>query len=101
MGGGKDWIRFQPVAGVFQTIQSFSLDATRLAAMNLTDFRDNALLKLQVGGPFAGGMVDITDQEYILIQVEQTEQPGQRRRRGQQVGVSAGAPGKEGQRRGS
>lgn len=63
--------------------------------MNLTDFRDNALLKLQVGGPFTGGMVDITDQEYILIQVEQTEQPGQRRRRGQQVGVSVGAPGKK------
>lgn len=57
--------------------------------MNLTDFRDNALLKLQVGGPFAGGMVDLTDQEYVLIQVEQTEQPGQRRRRSQQVGVSA------------
>lgn len=61
----------------------------RLTAMNLTDFRDNALLKLQVGGPFAGGMVDLTDQEYVLIQVEQTEQPGQRRRRSQQVGVSA------------
>lgn len=64
--------------------------------MNLTDFRDNALLKLQVGGPFAGGMVDVTDQEYVLIQVEQTEQPGQRRRRGQQVGVSVGALGKRG-----
>lgn len=53
--------------------------------MNLTDFRDNALLKLQVGGPFTGGMVDLTNQEYILIQVEQTEQAGQRRRRSQQV----------------
>uniref|UniRef100_A0A665VRN0 Oculocutaneous albinism II n=1 Tax=Echeneis naucrates TaxID=173247 RepID=A0A665VRN0_ECHNA len=54
-------------------------------SMNLTDVRDNALLKLQVGGPFTGGMVDFTNQEYILIQVEQTEQPGQRRRRTQQV----------------
>ncbi|TMS20702.1 P protein, partial [Larimichthys crocea] len=53
--------------------------------MNLTDFRDNALLKLQVGGPFTGGMIDLTNQEYILIQVEQTEQAGQRRRRTQQV----------------
>ncbi|XP_075901657.1 P protein [Nelusetta ayraudi] len=62
-----------------------AVSPTDTFSMNLTDFRDNALLKLQVGGPFAGGMVDITDQEYILIQVEQTEQPGQRRRRGQQV----------------
>lgn len=53
--------------------------------MNLTDFRDNALLKLQVGGPFSRGMVDLTNQEYILIQVEQTDEPGQRRRRAQQV----------------
>lgn len=56
--------------------------------MNLTDFRDNALLKLQVGGPFTGGMIDLTNQEYILIQVEQTEQAGQRRRRTQQVRAS-------------
>uniref|UniRef100_A0A4W6DUR8 OCA2 melanosomal transmembrane protein n=1 Tax=Lates calcarifer TaxID=8187 RepID=A0A4W6DUR8_LATCA len=54
-------------------------------SMNLTDFRDNALLKLQVGGPFTGGMIDLTNQDYILIQVEQTEQLGQRRRRTQQV----------------
>lgn len=56
--------------------------------MNLTDFRDNALLKLQVGGPFKGGMIDLTNQEYVLIQVEQTEQLGQRRRRTQQVSAS-------------
>nr|AAT58048.1 P protein [Oryzias latipes] len=54
-------------------------------SMNVTDFRDNALLKLQVAGPFAGGMIDLSTQEYILIQVEQTEEPGQRRRRTQQV----------------
>uniref|UniRef100_A0A4W6DX23 OCA2 melanosomal transmembrane protein n=1 Tax=Lates calcarifer TaxID=8187 RepID=A0A4W6DX23_LATCA len=63
----------------------FSLDHPRPTAMNLTDFRDNALLKLQVGGPFTGGMIDLTNQDYILIQVEQTEQLGQRRRRTQQV----------------
>lgn len=54
--------------------------------MNLTDFGDNALLKLQVGGPFIGGAVDVSAQDYILIQVEQTDPPGQRRRRAQQVG---------------
>ncbi|XP_037326619.1 P protein [Pungitius pungitius] len=54
-------------------------------SVNLTDFRDNALLKLQVGGPFTRGKVDLQDQDYILVQVEQTEQAGQRRRRTQQV----------------
>uniref|UniRef100_A0AAY4DZA9 Citrate transporter-like domain-containing protein n=1 Tax=Denticeps clupeoides TaxID=299321 RepID=A0AAY4DZA9_9TELE len=53
-------------------------------SMNLTNFRDNALLKLQVGGPFVGGMEDIPAQEYILIQVEQVEDAGPRRRRPQQ-----------------
>ncbi|CAB1451129.1 unnamed protein product [Pleuronectes platessa] len=62
-----------------------AVSSTDSFSMNLTDFRDNALLKLQVGGPFTGGMVDLTSQEYILIQVEQTEEPGQRRRRAQQV----------------
>uniref|UniRef100_A0A8C2GQK7 Oculocutaneous albinism II n=1 Tax=Cyprinus carpio TaxID=7962 RepID=A0A8C2GQK7_CYPCA len=56
--------------------------------MNLTDFRDNSLLKMQVGGPFLGGMEAVQEaQEYILIQVEQTEEAGSRRRRTQQVGV--------------
>ncbi|XP_047230073.1 P protein [Girardinichthys multiradiatus] len=54
-------------------------------SMNVTDFRDNALLKLQVAGPFAGRVVDPTTQEFILIQVDQAEEPGQRRRRTQQV----------------
>ncbi|XP_044056235.1 P protein [Siniperca chuatsi] len=62
-----------------------AVSSTDSFSMNLTDFRDNALLKLQVGGPFTGGMIDLTNQEYILIQVEQTEQSGQRRRRTQQV----------------
>ncbi|XP_039985034.1 P protein [Xiphias gladius] len=62
-----------------------AVSSTDSFSMNLTDFRDNALLKLQVGGPFTGGLIDLTNQEYILIQVEQTEQPGQRRRRTQQV----------------
>uniref|UniRef100_A0A4W6DU08 OCA2 melanosomal transmembrane protein n=1 Tax=Lates calcarifer TaxID=8187 RepID=A0A4W6DU08_LATCA len=62
-----------------------AVSSTDSFSMNLTDFRDNALLKLQVGGPFTGGMIDLTNQDYILIQVEQTEQLGQRRRRTQQV----------------
>ncbi|XP_056133703.1 P protein isoform X2 [Lampris incognitus] len=62
-----------------------AVSSTESFSINLTDFRDNALLKLQVGGPFTGGMVDLTSPEYILIQVEQTEEAGSRRRRGQQV----------------
>uniref|UniRef100_A0A8C7KDE0 OCA2 melanosomal transmembrane protein n=1 Tax=Oncorhynchus kisutch TaxID=8019 RepID=A0A8C7KDE0_ONCKI len=68
-----------------QLNQSFSLNACCPIALNLTDFRDNALLKLQVGGPFVSGMVDLTNEEYILIQVEQTEEAGPRRRRAQTV----------------
>ncbi|CAL8309558.1 unnamed protein product [Lota lota] len=62
-----------------------AVSSTESFSMNMTDFRDNALLKLQVGGPFTGRMVDPTNQEFILVQVEQTEEVGSRRRRGQQV----------------
>uniref|UniRef100_A0A8C2WRF0 OCA2 melanosomal transmembrane protein n=1 Tax=Cyclopterus lumpus TaxID=8103 RepID=A0A8C2WRF0_CYCLU len=62
-----------------------AVSSTDSFSMNLTDFGDNALLKLQVGGPFSGGKLDPDNQDYILVQVEQTEQTGQRRRRTQQV----------------
>ncbi|XP_056316143.1 P protein [Danio aesculapii] len=63
-----------------------AVSSTESFSMNLTDFRDNSLLKLQVGGPFLGGMEAVQEsQEYILIQVEQTEEAGPRRRRTQQV----------------
>ncbi|KAK1796652.1 hypothetical protein P4O66_009675 [Electrophorus voltai] len=51
-----------------------------LIAMNLTNFRDNALWKLQVGGPFTTRMEKSPDQESILIQVEQMLEIGFRRR---------------------
>lgn len=53
--------------------------------MNLTNFRENALLKLQVGGPFQGGIEDASAQEYIVVQVEQTVEISARRKRVQQV----------------
>ncbi|GAA6072775.1 P protein isoform X1, partial [Tachysurus ichikawai] len=53
-------------------------------SMNLTNFRENALLKLQVGGPFQGGIQDIPAQEYIQVQVEQTVEISARRKRVQQ-----------------
>ncbi|KAL6458019.1 hypothetical protein MHYP_G00332490 [Metynnis hypsauchen] len=63
----------------------FAVSSTESFSMNFTDFRDNALLKLQVGGPFMTGMEDVPAQEYILIQVEQTVEIGTRRRRVQQI----------------
>ncbi|XP_034073057.1 P protein [Gymnodraco acuticeps] len=64
-------------------VRMLAVSPSESFSMNLTDFRDNALLKLQVGGAFSVGKVDINTQDYILIQVEQTE--GGRRRRAQQV----------------
>ncbi|CAM4626119.1 unnamed protein product [Leuciscus chuanchicus] len=46
----------------------------------------SSLLKLQVGGPFLGEIEAVQEaQEYILIQVEQAEEAGPRRRRAQQA----------------
>uniref|UniRef100_H3CZ81 OCA2 melanosomal transmembrane protein n=1 Tax=Tetraodon nigroviridis TaxID=99883 RepID=H3CZ81_TETNG len=56
-----------------------AVSPTDAFSMNLTDFGDNALLKLQ------GARLTSAPQDYILIQVEQTDPPGQRRRRAQQV----------------
>uniref|UniRef100_A0A8C9TT40 OCA2 melanosomal transmembrane protein n=1 Tax=Scleropages formosus TaxID=113540 RepID=A0A8C9TT40_SCLFO len=55
------------------------------AATNVTDFRDSALLRLQVGGPFVRESADGATGEYVLVQVEQTEEFTSRRRRPQQV----------------
>ncbi|XP_054240735.1 P protein [Indicator indicator] len=54
-------------------------------SMNLTDFHDSALLKLDIGGPFVAGVVDQQTEEYIVVQINQTEDAGSRRRRQQQV----------------
>ncbi|XP_076870831.1 P protein isoform X2 [Brachyhypopomus gauderio] len=57
-----------------------AVSSTQSFSMNLTNFRDNALWKLQVGGPFTTRMENSPDQEYILIQVEQILEMGFRRR---------------------
>uniref|UniRef100_A0A8C0EQT1 OCA2 melanosomal transmembrane protein n=1 Tax=Bubo bubo TaxID=30461 RepID=A0A8C0EQT1_BUBBB len=56
-------------------------------SMNLTDFHDSALLKLDIGGPFVADVVDQQSEDYILVQISQTEDAGSRRRRQQQVMV--------------
>ncbi|GAB0178838.1 P protein [Grus japonensis] len=53
--------------------------------MNLTDFRDAALLKLDIGGPFVADVVDQQTDEYVVVQISQTEDVGSRRRHQQQV----------------
>ncbi|KAM6292552.1 P protein [Porphyrio hochstetteri] len=54
-------------------------------SMNLTDFHDAALLKLDIGGPFVADVVDRQTEEYIVVQINQTEDVGSRRRRQQQI----------------
>ncbi|XP_038004541.1 P protein isoform X1 [Motacilla alba alba] len=54
-------------------------------SMNLTDFRDSALLKLDIGGPFEAQVVEEQTEEYIVVQISQSEDTGSRRRRQQQV----------------
>ncbi|XP_053539450.1 P protein [Ictalurus punctatus] len=62
-----------------------AVSSTSSFSMNLTNFRENALLKLQVGGPFQRGIEDIHAQEYVVVQVEQTAEISARRKRVQQV----------------
>ncbi|XP_039581625.1 P protein [Passer montanus] len=54
-------------------------------SMNLTDFHDSALLKLDIGGPFEAQVVDEQTEEYIIVQISQSEDTGSRRRHQQQV----------------
>lgn len=65
--------------------QMLSVSSVKSFAVNLTDFGDHALLKLQVRGPFVDSVADRETEEYIVIQVEQLEDVGLRRRRPQQA----------------
>ncbi|KAM8975811.1 P protein isoform 2-T2 [Pelodytes ibericus] len=65
--------------------QMLALSSMASYSMNLTDFRDSALLKLEVDGPFAGDLLDPRNEEYILIQISQFDDPSSRRRRPSQV----------------
>ncbi|XP_041128677.1 P protein-like isoform X2 [Polyodon spathula] len=65
--------------------QMLSVSSVESFAVNLTDFGDHTLLKLQVRGPFVDSVADRETEEYIVIQAEQLEDAGVRRRRPQQV----------------
>ncbi|KFP51096.1 P protein, partial [Cathartes aura] len=54
-------------------------------SMNLTDFRDSPLLKLDIGGPFVADVVDQQTEERIVVQISQTEDSGSRRHQQQVV----------------
>ncbi|GCB76621.1 hypothetical protein scyTo_0017489, partial [Scyliorhinus torazame] len=53
--------------------------------LNLTNFGDNVLLKLEIAGPFAEDQIHRNTEEYINIQIEQVGGGGERRRRRQQL----------------
>ncbi|XP_063315322.1 P protein isoform X2 [Pelobates fuscus] len=65
--------------------QMLALSSMENYSMNLTDFKDSALLKLSVDGPFAGELLDRRNEEYILVQISQIDDPISRRRRPSQV----------------
>ncbi|NXF52087.1 P protein, partial [Oceanites oceanicus] len=65
--------------------QMFAVSPLENFSMNLTDFHDSALLKLDIGGPFVADVVDQQTEEYIVVQISQTEDAGSRRRHQQQV----------------
>ncbi|NXM38550.1 P protein, partial [Gymnorhina tibicen] len=61
-------------------------------SVNLTDFRDSALLKLDIGGPFGAQVVDEQTEEYIVVQISQNEDTGSRSRHQQQVAYNWSLP---------
>ncbi|XP_072555481.1 P protein [Paramormyrops kingsleyae] len=65
--------------------QMLAVSSTASFTRNLSDFRDSALLRLQMGGPFLRRPIAEAPREYVLVQVEQSGEEGSRRRRGQQV----------------
>uniref|UniRef100_A0A803VEK1 OCA2 melanosomal transmembrane protein n=1 Tax=Ficedula albicollis TaxID=59894 RepID=A0A803VEK1_FICAL len=65
--------------------QMLAVSSLESFSMNLTDFRDSALLKLDIGGPFEAQVVNEQTEEYIIVQISQNEDTGSRRRRQQQV----------------
>ncbi|XP_048855356.1 P protein isoform X2 [Brienomyrus brachyistius] len=65
--------------------QMLAVSSTVSFTRNLSDFRDSALLRLQMGGPFLRRPLGEAPGEYVLVQVAQAEEGGLRRRRGQQV----------------
>uniref|UniRef100_A0A8D0HS73 OCA2 melanosomal transmembrane protein n=1 Tax=Sphenodon punctatus TaxID=8508 RepID=A0A8D0HS73_SPHPU len=54
-------------------------------SVNLTEFQDSALLKLELGGPFVADVVDRRAEEYIVVQIQQIGDSGPKWRRQQQV----------------
>ncbi|KAM4795873.1 P protein [Rhinophrynus dorsalis] len=65
--------------------QMLALSSMESYSGNLTDFNNFALLRLEVDGPFSGDLLDRRNDEYVLIQIIQTDDPGSRRRRPAQV----------------
>ncbi|XP_075446680.1 P protein isoform X2 [Ascaphus truei] len=65
--------------------QMLALSSMENYSVNLTDFHDSALLKLELDGPFVTDVTDRKTEEYVVIQISQIEDPVSRRRRPTQV----------------
>ncbi|KAJ6667513.1 hypothetical protein lerEdw1_016634, partial [Lerista edwardsae] len=53
--------------------------------MNFTNFRDSALLKVELGGPFVTDLVDQRSEGYVVVHIGHVEDSGPKRRRQQQI----------------
>ncbi|XP_063809372.1 P protein isoform X2 [Pseudophryne corroboree] len=78
-------ILFSTYADKSSPWQMLALSSLESYSANLTDFQNSALLKLEVDGPFAGDLIDKRNEEYIIIQIAQIEDPFSRRRRPTQI----------------
>ncbi|XP_007063264.1 P protein [Chelonia mydas] len=78
-------ILFSTYAGQGAPWQMLAVSPLESYSINITDFRESALLKLELGGPFAADVVDWQAEEYIVVQIGHIEDPGSRRRRQPQI----------------
>uniref|UniRef100_A0A670I8B5 OCA2 melanosomal transmembrane protein n=1 Tax=Podarcis muralis TaxID=64176 RepID=A0A670I8B5_PODMU len=53
-------------------------------AMNFSNIRDSALLKVELAGPFVADVAGRQPEDYVVVQIGQVEDSGPRRRRQQQ-----------------
>ncbi|XP_030057171.1 P protein [Microcaecilia unicolor] len=61
--------------------QMLVLSSLESYSMNLTDYGDSSLLKIDIGGLFIADVIDWQAEEYIVVNIEQIGDVGQRRRR--------------------
>uniref|UniRef100_A0A670I8B3 OCA2 melanosomal transmembrane protein n=1 Tax=Podarcis muralis TaxID=64176 RepID=A0A670I8B3_PODMU len=92
-------LRFLKVSGLFIFVVVCSIIPQRLfpsetklqsltvlpTAMNFSNIRDSALLKVELAGPFVADVAGRQPEDYVVVQIGQVEDSGPRRRRQQQI----------------